>query len=115
LFINRNVLTQNVPTVEEAKEFGGSCSASCRIGSNSLVLGQVCLKESTKVIVKDKLTFNLKLTLQKDLRGMTRRDVVEEKESQITGLMVNKIKECLNFNITENEKPIEILMSLNVI
>jgi len=42
LFINRNVLTQNssdqVMKGDEQQDFG-SCSASCRIGSNSLVLG----------------------------------------------------------------------------
>ena len=73
LYINRNVLTQksqNDKDVEmkELQEFG-SCSASCRIGSNSLVLGQLCIKESNKVVVKDKLIFNLKLSLQKDFRG----------------------------------------------
>jgi hypothetical protein len=88
-----------------------------------MVLGQVCVRESQLKTIGSDIEFALKLSLPKDPRGLVRRDIQEEKEKQIEGLLKSKILDCLDFEFRskqmadgqENLKPLEILMSLNVI
>ena len=100
----------------------GSFSASCRLGTQTLVLGQVCVRESQLKTVGSDIEFSLKLSLPKDPRGLVRRDIQEEKEKQVASLLASKIKKCLDFEFRKNSmeeeemiKPLEVLMSLNVI
>ena len=101
-----------------------SFSASCRLGSGTLVLGQICLKESMKTVIKQDLDFDLNLSFPKDTLGMIRRDVQEDKEKQVQGMLYNKLRQCLNYNIRQESdqdqimdsiKPLNLILSLNVI
>jgi hypothetical protein len=87
-----------------------------------LVLGQVCVRESQLKTVGSDIEFSLKLSLPKDPRGLVRRDIQEEKEKQVGSLLCSKIKKCLDFEFrnssmadSESLKPLEVLMSVNVI
>ena len=66
------------------------------------------------------------MSLPKDPKGMVRRDIQEEKEKQVQGLLRNKISQCINHNLESNgmqvdsesvqdKMPLQVLMSLNVI
>ena len=66
------------------------------------------------------------MSLPKDPKGMVRRDIQEEKEKQVQGLLRNKISQCINHNFESNDMqidsesvqdkmPLQVLMSLNVI
>ena len=83
------------------------------------------------MIEKD-LEFSLDMSLPKDPKGMVRRDIQEEKERQVQGLLQNKIQQCLIINeISQTlyqedsmqidsaqalqKTPLQIMMSLNVI
>ena len=66
------------------------------------------------------------MSLPKDSKGMVRRDIQEEKEKQVQGLLSNKISQCINHNFENNDMqvdsesvedkmPLQVLMSLNVI
>lgn len=73
----------------------------------------------------------MKVSLPKDTRGIVRRDIQEEKETQMQQHLISKLRPCLNFNVSDpvakdddmqidqgNKKefvPIEILINLNVI
>lgn len=100
----------------------GTFSASCRLGTQTLVLGQVCVRESQLKTINSDIEFSLKLSLPKDPRGLVRRDIQEEKEKQVASLISGKIQKCLDFEFRRNQmedgeslKPLEVLMSLNVI
>jgi hypothetical protein len=72
------------------------------------------------------------MSLPKDPKGMVRRDIQEEKERQVQGLLQNKIQQCLIINEIGQtlyqedsmqidsaqalqKTPLQIMMSLNVI
>lgn len=55
-------------------------STSCRMG-DSLVVGQICIKNSEKTVIKKQVDFEVKLTLPRDVLGFVRRDTQEDKEA----------------------------------
>jgi hypothetical protein len=57
-----------------------------------------------KTVIKSDLDFELKLKLPKDTTGLVRRDVMEDKEKQVQGLIFNKIRQCLNFDIAQKRE-----------
>ena len=59
----------------------------------------MCLKESTKTVIKGDLDFELNINLPRDTLGMVRRDVMEDKEKQVQGMLYNKIRQCLQFDL----------------
>lgn len=58
-------------------------SSSCRLGSETMVLGQVCVRPSQAKVIQKDLEFALDMSLPKDPKGMVRRDIQEEKERQV--------------------------------
>lgn len=79
-------------------------STSCRLGYSqdcTLVLGQACIRPSTKSIEHGPLSFDLRVTLPKDLTGTLRRDVLEEKQSQVQNFVTSKLRPCLNFKFAD--------------
>ena len=63
-----------------------SFSTSCRLGSSSqstLILAQACFRDSKKLIHSGNVSFDMKVTLQKDMLGQVRRDTQEEKQFQV--------------------------------
>lgn len=77
-----------------------------------------------KTVIKQDLDFDLNLSFPKDTLGMIRRDVQEDKEKQVQGMLYNKLRQCLNYNIRQESdqdqimdsiKPLNLILSLNVI
>ena len=88
----------------------------------------MCLREAKSTVIDGDLKLNVKISLMKDTSGNVRRDVQEDKENQVQGIILNKIKECLDFEFADKDKdadqimqvehkqrPLELLISLNVI
>jgi len=126
--INRDVLKVHTQPSEDFAVY----TSSCRLGSETLVLGQVCVRPSQLKVIEKDLEFSLDMSLPKDPKGMVRRDIQEEKERQVQGLLQNKIQQCLIINeISQTlyqedsmqidsaqalqKTPLQIMMSLNVI
>ena len=76
LQIHRDVLKVYA---QQSKNFAVFTS-SVRLGSETLVLGQVCVRQSQAKVFESDLEFSLDMSLPKDPKGMVRRDIQEEKE-----------------------------------
>jgi hypothetical protein len=50
-------------------------TASCRLGSETLILGQVCVRPSQSKVINSDVEFALEMSLPKDPKGMVRRDI----------------------------------------
>ena len=61
------------------------------MGNNSLVIGQMSLRQAESTVVKGDLDFKLNIKLPKDNSGMTRRDTMEDKEKQVHGILYSKL------------------------
>jgi len=126
--INRDVLKVHTQPSEDFAVY----TSSCRLGSETLVLGQICVRPSQLKVIEKDLEFSLDMSLPKDPKGMVRRDIQEEKERQVQGLLQNKIQQCLIINEIGQtlyqedsmqidsaqalqKTPLQIMMSLNVI
>ena len=55
-------------------------------------------------MIKGDLELELNLNLPRDTLGMVRRDVMEDKERQVQGMLFNKIRQCLNTNLRKSEE-----------
>ena len=116
LEINRNVI--------KSSTLNPHFSSSIRLGTSTLVIGSVELTEAKSQIITADVGLEVKVQISKDTSGMVRRDVMEDKQGQVTGFITNKIRNCLNQNLRGKDdvdmsedqfKPLQINLSLNVI
>ena len=49
------------------------------------------MRPSQSKVINNDVDFTLEMSLPKDPKGMVRRDIQEEKEKQVQGLLSNKI------------------------
>ena len=87
--IHRDVF-QSPPS--DAAQPGIILSSLCRMGAYTQVVGQLSLKQSMKTVVKGDLELTLNMKLPRDTQGMVRRDTMEDKEKQVQGNLVNKVR-----------------------
>ena len=118
LEVNRNVIKSGT--------LNPHFSSSIRLGTSTMVLGSVELTDAKSQIITADVGLEVKVQISKDTSGMVRRDVMEDKQGQVTGFITDKIRNCLNQNLrgrgkddvdmSEDQfKPLQVNLSLNVI
>ena len=116
LEVNRNVIKSGT--------LNPHFSSSIRLGNSTMVLGSVELTEAKSQIITADVGLEVKVQISKDTSGMVRRDVMEDKQGQVTGFITDKIRNCLNQNLRGKDdvdmsedqfKPLQINLFLNVI